>query len=153
MIAISRKSRSATFRNYVAAETAAPVVVCAACLPQKDETNFFFAGIVRSQSVRQIDDGQGPTTAEFFTLSIGGMATILNNSDGAIFPGDVVEWTFLSEKKPGTNAGNAGYKRQRSSAPRRFGIKTADPLSERVIGRALSFAKQGEALDILIRGC
>lgn len=151
MIAVSRKSRSANFRNYVAAETAMPVVVCAACQKAVDEDNFFFAGIVRSKSVRSIDDGNGPQTDEFFTLSIGGMATILNNSMSAIFPGDVLEWTFYSELA--ARSSEPGYKRQKTQAPRRFGIKVADPLSERVIGRALSFAKPGEVLDILLRGC
>lgn len=37
MICLSRKARNATFRNYVAAETATPVISCAACLPKVDE--------------------------------------------------------------------------------------------------------------------
>ena len=37
MTCLSRKARNATFRNYVAAETATPVISCAACLPQEDE--------------------------------------------------------------------------------------------------------------------
>ncbi len=37
MICLSRKARNATFRNYVAAETATPVVSCAACMKQADE--------------------------------------------------------------------------------------------------------------------
>ena len=36
MICLSRKARNATFRNYVAAETATPVIGCAACLPTED---------------------------------------------------------------------------------------------------------------------
>ena len=35
------------------------------------------------------DDGVGPQTDEFFTLAIGGMCTLLNNSGTAIFPGDM----------------------------------------------------------------
>lgn len=152
MIALSRKARSSTFRNYVAAETAMPVVVCAACQKLTEEDNFFFAGIVRSKSIRTVDDGNGPMTDEFFTLSIGGMATILNNSSEAVFPGDVLEWAFFSEKSIKTTSVE-GYKRAKTSAPRRFGIKVADPLSERVIGRALNFAKPGETMDILLRAC
>jgi hypothetical protein len=150
MIALSRKSRSTTFRNYVAAETAAPVIVCAACQHSDKEDAWFFAGVVRSKSVRTPDDGVGPNTDEFFTLSIGGMATVLNTGTDAIFPGDMLEWTFLSEVKGGDKA---NYKRQKSSCPRRIGIKVADPLSAKLIGKALSFAKPAESLDILIKGC
>lgn len=51
MLAVARKQRS-TFRNYVAAETAAPVIACAAGKGPLDELDFQFAGIVRSNSVR-----------------------------------------------------------------------------------------------------
>lgn len=64
MIAVTRKQRS-TFRNYVAAETAAPVVVCAAGKGELDELDFQAAGVVRSNSVRTMDDGVGPTTVRF----------------------------------------------------------------------------------------
>ena len=40
MICLSRKARNQTFRNYVAAETATPVVACCACLPKVDEKQF-----------------------------------------------------------------------------------------------------------------
>ena len=63
-------------RQYVAAETAAPVIACAACLPSSEEKNFYFAGVARSKSVRGPDDGIGPSMDEYFTLSIGGMATV-----------------------------------------------------------------------------
>lgn len=151
MIALSRKSRAATFRNYVAAETAAPVIVCAACQHKDREDSWFFAGIVRSKSVRTPDDGIGPQTDEFFTLSIGGMATIQNTSSEAIFPGDVLEWTFLSDSPGAATTDPSAFKRLKTSQPRRVGVKVADPLSDKVIGRALSFAKQGEALDILVK--
>jgi len=97
--------------------------------------------------VRPIDDGTGPQVDEFFTIAIGGMATILNNSSGAIFPGDMIEWTFFSEKRENTSA-----KRHKGN-PRRIGIRIASPTSERVIGRCLSFAKPGETLDILLKSC
>ncbi len=155
MIALSRKSRAATFRNYVAAETAAPVVVCAACIPLDKEDSYFFAGIVRSKSVRTADDGVGPQVDEFFTVSIGGMATIMNTCTEAIFPGDVIEWTLVSDinnpRDPTQEL--SAYKRSKTASPRRVGIKVADPLSDRIIGRALSFAKSGESLDILIKAC
>jgi hypothetical protein len=149
MICISRKHRNATFRSYVAAETATPVISCCACLTEDDARNFYFAGIARSKSVRPIDDGAGPQVDEFFTLAIGGLATILNNSKDPIYPGDMLEWCFYNEK------GNKDYgatKRAKTN-PRRIAIRHATPTSERVIGRAMSFAKPMEYLDILIKSC
>lgn len=153
MIALSRKSRSATFRNYVAAETASPVITCAACQKIDKQDAWFFAGIVRSKSVRTADDGVGPQVDEFFTLSIGGMATIQNTSYDSIFPGDVLEWSFYTDTNADAANNTSVYKRQKTMSPRRVGVRVADPLSDRVIGRALSFAKKGEALDILIKMC
>jgi hypothetical protein len=86
MICLARKKRTAVFRQYVAAETAVPVIACAACLDHADEKNYFFAGVARSKSVRDPDDGIGPKTDEFFTVSIGGMVTVLNTSGEPIHP-------------------------------------------------------------------
>ena len=69
MICIARKKRTAVFRQYVAAETAVPVVACAACLPTAQEKNYFFAGVARSKSVRGPDDGIGPSVDEVSALS------------------------------------------------------------------------------------
>ena len=85
MICLARKKKTAVFRQYVAAETAVPVIACAACLPKDAEKNYFFAGVARSKSVRTPDDGIGPSVDEFFTVSIGGMATLLNTSGGPIY--------------------------------------------------------------------
>lgn len=149
MICLSRKARNATFRNYVAAETATPVIACCACLTNDDAKNFYFAGVCRSKSVRPIDDGVGPQADEFFTLAIGGMVTMLNNSKDAIFPGDMLEWTFFNERhQPGMNTA-----KRLKSGPRRVAVKVASPTSERVIGRCLSFAKRGETFDLLLKGC
>ena len=87
MICVSRKARNSTFRNYVAAETATPVVACCGCLKMQEESNFYFAGVARSKSVRPMDDGVGPSVDEFFTIAIGGMVTLLNNSGTSVFPG------------------------------------------------------------------
>ena len=151
MICVSRKARNSTFRNYVAAETATPVLSCCACLGADDMKNFYFAGVARSKSVRPIDDGVGPQIDEFFTLAIGGMCTLLNNSGTIIYPGDMLEWTFYNQKayssaaSKGANRGNAN--------PRRITVKIATAASERVIGRALSFAKPGETFDLLLKSC
>jgi hypothetical protein len=58
MIAVQRKQRS-NFRHQTAAETAAPVIVCAVGKGLMDEMDWQFAGIVRSNSVRTVDDGMG----------------------------------------------------------------------------------------------
>ena len=150
MICISRKARNATFRNYVAAETATPVIGCCACLTNDDAKNFYFAGICRSKTVRPIDDGQGPQTDEFFTLAIGGMVTMLNNSKTPVFPGDMLEWCFYNENNKQSD--NRAAKRTKGN-PRRIAIKIASPTSERVIGRCLSFAKPMDTFDLLIKSC
>ena len=145
MITLARKKRTAIFRSYVAAETAVPVIACAACLPKANESDYFFAGVARSKSVRGPDDGIGPTMDEFFTLSIGGMATVLNTSAGAIHPGDTIEWTFADD------AGTYAAKPRPAQGPRRIAVKIASASSPKVIGRALSFAKKGETFDLLIK--
>lgn len=144
MICLARKKRTAVFRQYVAAETAVPVIACAACLPHGQEKNYFFAGVARSKSVREPDDGIGPKVDEFFTVSIGGMTTLLNTSGQPLHPGDLIEWCFQSAN--GTHTG----KRPRQG-PRRFGITVASVSSPKVIGRALSFAKAGEPIDVLLK--
>ena len=148
MICVARRARNASFRNYVAAETASPVIVCAACQPKIMEDQFFFAGVCRSKSVRPIDDGVGPSTDEYFTMAIGGMVTLLNNSSEAVWAGDWIAWTFFSEDgmQP-----DKGVKRMKKGNPRRIGIELADPLSDRTIGRCLTFAKPGETFDLLLR--
>ncbi len=160
MICVSRKARNATFRNYVAAETATPVITCCAVLGANDMKNFYFAGICRSKSVRPIDDGVGPSVDEFFTLAIGGMSTLLNNSGTAIFPGDMLEWCFYNEDRKGVGGKGVGVKQLSKStatrgtgAPRRITVKIATAASERVIGRALSFSKPGETFDLLLKSC
>ena len=144
MVCLARKKKTAVFRQYVAAETAVPVIACAACLPKDEEKNYFFAGVARSKSVRTPDDGIGPNVDEFFTVSIGGMVTMLNSSGGPIYPGDLVEWCLASKK--GTATGQRA-----KMGPRRIGIAVASVSSPKIIGRALSFAKSGETLDILLK--
>lgn len=163
MICVARRARNASFRNYVAAETASPVIVCAACQPKIMEDQFFFAGVCRSKSVRPIDDGVGPSTDEYFTMAIGGMVTLLNNSSEAVWAGDWIAWTFCSEVT------QAAQSKRAKKNPRRIGIELAggfsfiepdtlddatsilnvclfaDPLSDRTVGRCLTFAKPGGA--------
>lgn len=148
MIAVQRKQRS-NFRHQTAAETAAPVIVCAAGKGKMDEFDWQFAGVVRSNSVRTVDDGMGPTVDELFTLTIEGPQTILNNSKRVIHPGDYLSWTFYSEDSNKT--GVEGAIRAKSGSPRRIGIRVAEFHDECVIGKALTFAKPGQILDILVK--
>lgn len=67
-----------------------------------------------------MDDAVGPTTDEYFTLTVGGPQTILNNSKEIIHVGDTLAWSFYSEDQS-----TAGVKRQRTGAPRRVGIRIA----------------------------
>ena len=152
MICLARKKKTAVFRNYVAAETAVPVIACAACLPKKMEHMYFFAGICRSKTVRSPDDGLGPSVDEFFTVAIGGMSTLLNTSAGPLHPGDLVEWTFVPPKLyTNTSGASVGPQKRQKQGPRRISVKIASVSSPRVIGRVLSFAKPGETFDLLIR--
>ena len=134
MICLARKKKTAVFRQYVAAETAVPVIACAACLPKAQEKDYFFAGVARSKSVRTPDDGIGPSVDEFFTVSIGGMVTCLNTSGTQIHPGDLVEWCFIAPKA--TNERGEVQKRLKTG-PRRVGIKTASVSSPKIIGRCV----------------
>ena len=148
MITVSRKARHAVFRAFVAAETAVPVIVCAAMQKKEDESKFYFSGICRSKTVRPIDDGVGPSVDEYFTVAIGGQSTILNNSTDFVYAGDMIAWTFFGEKPP-----NSTESKRARKNPRRIGIEVAAGSNPRVIGRALSFAKPGEPFDLLIKGC
>lgn len=155
MICISRSNRTNLYRNNLSAETSVPCVASATgiILGNRDpndaghsyEDDFFFAGVARSKSIREYDDGIGPSTDEMFTLSIGGMATVLNTSDKHITPGQAVIWTVNSSadvtaKKVITT---------KSAGPRRIGIEgSVDFSHSRLIGRALSFAKPGETIDV-----
>ena len=77
------------------------------------------------------------------------MVTVLNNSGTPLHAGDLVEWCFLNPKATNPDGGNVA-KRQKAG-PRRFGIKLASVSSPKVIGRALSFAKSGETIDLLLK--
>ena len=153
MVCLARKKKTAVFRQYIAAETAVPVISCAACIPKTQEKDYFFAGVARSKSVRSPDDGIGPSVDEFFTVSIGGMATLLNTSGGPIYPGDLVEWSLTSTDMVGPIDQTNRYtvNRRAKSGPRRVVIAVASVSSPKIIGRALSFAKKGETLDILLK--
>jgi len=54
---------------------------------------------------------KGMKKDDHFTLAIGGMVTILNNSSGATNRGDLVEWTFLEDTSAPTKTEKAGPRR------------------------------------------
>ena len=64
------------------------------------------------------------------TVSIGGMATVLNTSGGPIFPGDMVEWAFCTE--------HTDHHKRSKLGPRRVAVQVASVSSPKIIGRALS---------------
>ena len=144
MVCLSRKKKS--HRSYRGVETALPVIGCAACIKKKDEGQYFFAGVSRSKSVREPDDGMGPKTDEFFTTAMRGMVTILNNSGQSINAGDDVAWTLF----PAGSSATTPAKARSRTMPRRIGVQACSVSSSKRIGRALSFAKNGENFDLLI---
>lgn len=148
-ICVARKSRDKNWRGFLAAETAAPVIACAAGMPKAMDGHFFFAGIARSKTVKEPDDGRGPRTDDHFTMHIGGVATILNNGRTAIHPGDGVAWTFECLSN---NAAQSYVLKKSRTAPRRIQCVRVAPATShpRTFGRCISFAKPGEPFDVLI---
>jgi hypothetical protein len=149
MICVARKHRTDVWRRHMATESAIPVVSCAAGLGAYDQHEWFFAGICRSKSVVPPDDGRGPQIDEYFTLSIGGMATLLNTSGDRLCAGDQVAWTFAPLAAANTTTNPA--KRARLG-PRRVGLKkVSSSFDPCIVGRVLSFSKPGEPVDVLIK--
>lgn len=151
-ILVREKRAQTRFKQQMAAETACPVLACASCKGQDDDDLYFFAGVARTPSVREYDDGKGPSMDEMFTMFIGGKATILNNGNAAIHPGDLVEWTFFELLTGPGNASSSvnGHVRPRRIQVRSITSEAGTHSTARVIGKALTFAKKGELLDILI---
>lgn len=148
-ICVSRKMRDKNWRGFLAAETAAPVIACAAAMPKAMDSQFFFAGIARSKAIEAPDDGRGPSTDSHFTMHIGGVATILNNGRTAIHPGDGVAWTF---EFMGNDLAQSYSLKKGRPGPRRIQCLRVAPATAhpRTFGRAINFAKPGEPFDVLI---
>ena len=147
-ICVQKKFDETRYRISMAAETSAPVIACAQCMPETANAEFFFSGIARSTSVRPYDDGRGPKVDEFFTLAVGGMCTILNNGKDAIRAGDVVEWTFDDDWY------NPSHKRK-NKGPRRILVRsiqssTGSHTNVRAFGVAKSQANRGDRFDVLL---
>jgi hypothetical protein len=148
MIAVNKldKPRTRSFGD----EATLDVIVSCADLERANERQYTFAGITRSKSILSPDDGLGPSVDEPFTLSIKGCANILNNGGKPITPGMMVKWHFVDEKD-GTPPAS---KRPKIDGKRNATIILVSPadthMDRNVIGRALSYARPGERLDILI---
>ena len=148
LICVTRKKKQQMFRRYAAAQAAAPVISCCACLKYEDMIDWSFVGIARTKSVRAPDDGQGPDTDEFFTLSLGGIVQLFNSGVDQITNGDLVEWTFVASSHKGQTGSTM---KRRRTEPRRIGVRLALPGSPRLIGRSLSYAGPGQRFDLLIK--
>ena len=143
-ICLYSRNKTQVYQKYLAVETACPVIACAQRRYARHNASYGFAGIARTKSIRDRDDIEhGAKTDEFFTLHIGGPCTLLNNGNQNIKNGDMVEWTFHDNTLP------TSRKRARCGI-RRVQVRKAVGSHERVLGKALSFAKPGEAVDILV---
>lgn len=149
MICLAAKNRASFFRNHVTAETAMPVIAKAYRLCEADNNDYVFAGIARTPSVREYDDGRGPKEDEYFTLTMFGMVEMLNNGDDDIAIGDPVEWTLFANPIP-TQSTYGQIKRQRVG-PRTIVIRKAVESDARVFGVAKSYARRGERVDVLVQ--
>lgn len=149
MIAVTRKVKDQSYRGYTAAETAVPVIVCSQAMVKAQDDAFFFGGVVRSKSVKTEDDGNGPNSDSHFTLHVGGICTILNNSPEALNAGDGVAWSFHNFA---ANMASAGGARKARSEPRRIQVLRVPPAVEhpRTFARVLNYARPGEGCDILV---
>lgn len=144
-LCVFEKNRSTRYRHHASAETACAVIACAQLLSDQNNNMYQFAGVARSKAVRDYDDiANGMKRDEFFTLHIGGPVTIINNGNEAINQGDAVEWTFMDTSESSTMP-----KRQKVG-PRRIQVRKAKSSHRRVFGKALSYAKRGEQLDVLV---
>lgn len=148
MICVSEKRRSMAMHAgypFDRSESVTPVITCCACMLPEDEKNYYFVGIARSKHVAQVDDGNGVAVDDHYTASVGGLATLVNNSDVVIHPGDELSWTFW-------NAPRQKYKigPKNDPFPRRVAVCKATEDSDQTIGRAMTFAKPGQRFDLLI---
>ena len=145
MVCIEKKARDAVYSKYVSAQMAVPVVVCASGLGHDQLDNYRFAGIARSRSIRHANDGIGPMVDEMFTVAIGGLVTVLNNSSTYICVGDEVEWFFIEDgvnnrKRSQSDCRHIGTKKYKIGSPR-----------SRIYGVAKRSANPGHSFDVLLR--
>lgn len=145
-IAVQRKGNAMNMRSMLVSETAAPVIVCAAGMPKAMDDQFFFAGIVRSPSIKSTKPVED--LSEHFTLFIGGVATMLNTGLQTMSPGDGVAWTFAPLINAYADSGTIN-KRQKTG-PRIIQCVRVPPGShhKRMFGVCMSQARPGETFDV-----
>ena len=88
----------------------------------KDD-DWYVAGACRSKSVPPVDDGNGPSHDEYFTLALGGMVTMQNSSGGVIYPNDAIVWDFRTDHTQGPGQSNLPPKRH-EQGPLRVGVRS-----------------------------
>ena len=145
-IAVQRKGNAMNMRSMLVSETASPVVVCAAGMPKAMDDQFFFAGIVRSPSIKSTSPVED--LAEHFTLFVGGIATMLNTGLQTLSPGDGVAWTFEPIINAYSDSGTVN-KRQRVG-PRIIQCVRVPPGShhKRMFGVCMKQARPGQTFDV-----
>jgi hypothetical protein len=151
LVCVFQKNKAQQYMRQMGAESAVPVVGCAQKFSLRHNKFFQFAGVCRSKNIRTKDDVQnGITKDEYFTLAIGGQFTILNNGNGVIENGDLVEWTF-QDTRLRLGAGRSTIFKGKRAGPRRIQVrKWIAGDKSRIFGTAQGFAKRGERFDVLI---
>ena len=147
MVCIARHDRNEKYRGNYAAQSAQPVVSCAQCLSEDDELFYYFAGVCRSKSIQKSDPDAVTLQVNDFTLTVGGIVTVLNTSNRPITEGRWVAWTLnqASAKKIQTMS------RGGSASVRRIGIRLAhNEMDPCIIGRAVGGAMPGQPFDLLM---
>lgn len=147
MICLHRKKGTMYTAQY-GSDNSVPCIACAACLPLAQENQMQFAGVARTKQIRPPDDGAGPTADEYFTVALGGLVTVLNNSGTNIHLGDHIEWCFVSNT---AQVGTEKTAKRLRSSPRRIAIQPCAASSSKLIGVAKHFSQPGESLDILLK--
>lgn len=144
-ICVFPKNRSMCHRAHAAAETAFAVIGCAELLDSSKDQDYAFGGICHSNLIHNFDDVVNGMKREYFTVQTGGSVKVFNDGGGNIQQGDLVEWTFFDETSERTLG-----KRRRAGPVRRIQVRTARDTHERVFGKALTNARRGEVVDILL---
>ena len=135
----SSRSRSALDEHAMAVVTSADNLDPSAA----NHENYTIAGVVRSKSTTD----EMSQRSELFTLTIGGVVTVVNTNDKALYPGDGVAWTFKKDQFPGSVSSQSGV-------PKRIQIEkvVTTPATQsnesRKFGVVMRFSKPGEPVDV-----
>ena len=148
-VCVQRKGSNTHWKSTLVAETAAAVITCAAGMPKALESEFSFAGISRSPSVKT-DDSMPSYPTEPFTLAVGGIVTVLNTGTTRFSPGDGCAWTFEPLLSPG--AQQVTINKRQKIGPRLIQIVRVPPgcSHPRQFGVSKSAARPGEHFDVLL---